>query len=449
MISELEYLRRYVSAVAEEASPVALLNYSLNTTMELLGTHAGFISVIDEESSYYTKAAAIGTGVAPGGTFPITEGLTGLILRARHPILISDFSSSTYPKQPGTVPTLSAALGVPVENSGTITSAYFIFHESPRTFSDHDIELCQLISEITAALMRSGVSRPPDQSTLGMDPAKRWYILGDAAKRINEKLDDVLTRSPGIATPRPLDSKSRQMIAESANEIMHLALAESLFLDCRRQGQISLLYATLSNFCGLIEERGLHVERTLAGAPYTLSSVTEMVLESTVRGVLTTIAGDPTTKWIRLGLIYETENVVVIIEADGCGGGSSSDAANYWRMGLNDAESQIRPVGGEVSIEVKSGWGTRIDILVPKNGASSRVPEIADLAAKNARLTNREREIARLVRDGYQDKEIAAMLSISPKTVEKHLGSVFRKTGVHSRTMLLKLMYDTADSHRW
>jgi DNA-binding NarL/FixJ family response regulator len=49
-------------------------------------------------------------------------------------------------------------------------------------------------------------------------------------------------------------------------------------------------------------------------------------------------------------------------------------------------------------------------------------------------LTRRESEALRLLADGLSDREIATRLGISPKTVEKHVGAVLRKTGTSSRT---------------
>lgn len=51
-------------------------------------------------------------------------------------------------------------------------------------------------------------------------------------------------------------------------------------------------------------------------------------------------------------------------------------------------------------------------------------------------LTDREREVRALVERGLPDKQIAAMLAISVKTVEKHVGAVLRKTGAPNRTVL-------------
>lgn len=50
-----------------------------------------------------------------------------------------------------------------------------------------------------------------------------------------------------------------------------------------------------------------------------------------------------------------------------------------------------------------------------------------------AGLTDREVEVVRLAARGLANKEIGARLYISPKTVQRHLESVFEKTGVRTR----------------
>ena len=54
-------------------------------------------------------------------------------------------------------------------------------------------------------------------------------------------------------------------------------------------------------------------------------------------------------------------------------------------------------------------------------------------------LTERERQVRSLMEQGLPDKLIAEQLVLSIKTVEKHAGSVLRKTGARNRTELAAL----------
>jgi len=47
-------------------------------------------------------------------------------------------------------------------------------------------------------------------------------------------------------------------------------------------------------------------------------------------------------------------------------------------------------------------------------------------------LTHREREILKLIAEGYKNKEIADDLCISVKTVEKHRANIMEKLGLHN-----------------
>jgi DNA-binding NarL/FixJ family response regulator len=48
------------------------------------------------------------------------------------------------------------------------------------------------------------------------------------------------------------------------------------------------------------------------------------------------------------------------------------------------------------------------------------------------RVTQREREVLKLVAEGYTNKEIADFLNISVKTVEKHRANIMKKIGLHN-----------------
>jgi DNA-binding NarL/FixJ family response regulator len=51
-------------------------------------------------------------------------------------------------------------------------------------------------------------------------------------------------------------------------------------------------------------------------------------------------------------------------------------------------------------------------------------------------ITQREREVLKLLGEGYQNKEIAELLFISVKTVEKHRANIMNKLGLHNAAAL-------------
>ena len=59
--------------------------------------------------------------------------------------------------------------------------------------------------------------------------------------------------------------------------------------------------------------------------------------------------------------------------------------------------------------------------------------EVASVDEDLDRLTEREREVMRLIARGYAYKEVASELFISIKTVETHVSSVLRKLQLSSR----------------
>ena len=50
-----------------------------------------------------------------------------------------------------------------------------------------------------------------------------------------------------------------------------------------------------------------------------------------------------------------------------------------------------------------------------------------------ASLTEREREVLRLVAEGRDNQEIAEALTISPSTVKNHVSSILEKLGLENR----------------
>ncbi|MET7329006.1 helix-turn-helix transcriptional regulator [Nonomuraea sp. NPDC005650] len=56
------------------------------------------------------------------------------------------------------------------------------------------------------------------------------------------------------------------------------------------------------------------------------------------------------------------------------------------------------------------------------------------------KLTAQQLQIARMVAEGATNREVAAQLFLSPRTVDHHLRNVFTRLGIRSRVELVRLL---------
>ncbi len=70
--------------------------------------------------------------------------------------------------------------------------------------------------------------------------------------------------------------------------------------------------------------------------------------------------------------------------------------------------------------------------------ARTEIARIAGRAPSGSGLTVTERRLAELVAEGRSNKEAAAALFVTPKTVETQLSRIYAKLGIHSRAELAR-----------
>jgi DNA-binding NarL/FixJ family response regulator len=85
----------------------------------------------------------------------------------------------------------------------------------------------------------------------------------------------------------------------------------------------------------------------------------------------------------------------------------------------------------ELSDEVDAGRFERqeVDAVLTAAGQAGRPPDVA----RPAGLTEREVDVLRLIARGHANKEVAAVLGISAKTVGHHIEHLYAKAGVRTR----------------
>ncbi|MBK9960921.1 MAG: hypothetical protein IPP06_06200 [Saprospiraceae bacterium] len=88
----------------------------------------------------------------------------------------------------------------------------------------------------------------------------------------------------------------------------------------------------------------------------------------------------------------------------------------------------------------------QVDLILVKSDTFQKIMQAKDLLRFNSvhlpELTRREKDILSLSAEGKMIKEMAAMLHISEKTIKTHLGNIFQKLGVRSRTEAIAWYYN-------
>ncbi len=136
----------------------------------------------------------------------------------------------------------------------------------------------------------------------------------------------------------------------------------------------------------------------------------------------------PDTKFLALSVSDAAEDVIGIIRA----GARGYVTKNISGPELLDAIARVA-VGDAVFSPRLAGF-----VL----DAFAGTIEIAQVDEDLDRLTEREREVMRLIARGYAYKEVAKELFISVKTVETHVSSVLRKLQLSSRHELTRWAND-------
>lgn len=132
----------------------------------------------------------------------------------------------------------------------------------------------------------------------------------------------------------------------------------------------------------------------------------------------------PGIKILVLTQYDDKENVFSVIEAGASGFISKTAASSELASGIRSVHrgnSFLSPSAAKILIE---------DYQLEANLRKERDPY--------KQLSDREREILKLLAEGYTTKKIADMLGISHKTVDGHKTNLMDKLDIHNRTDLVK-----------
>lgn len=116
-----------------------------------------------------------------------------------------------------------------------------------------------------------------------------------------------------------------------------------------------------------------------------------------------------------------------------------------WLRGRTSADpmagaNEIVVEAAGTPLRIGSTGATERGATILRLSAVATTDRTADLRARFA-LTPREAEVASWIAQGKSNRDVAAILSLSPRTIDKHLEVIFAKTGVENRTALAAMLF--------
>jgi DNA-binding NarL/FixJ family response regulator len=76
-------------------------------------------------------------------------------------------------------------------------------------------------------------------------------------------------------------------------------------------------------------------------------------------------------------------------------------------------------------------------VLKKRNGSRSKEISTMPRRAESRPITQREREVVKMIAEGYKNREIADELGISVKTIETHRANIMNKLALRNVAQLI------------
>jgi PAS domain S-box-containing protein len=248
-------------------------------------------------------------------------------------------------------------------------------------------------------------------------------------------------------------AKLQQTVSETIARLRHMVFElHPRILD--DQGLVAAIRAYLDGWTDLGAGSAFTITNRLTHEP---TGSTRLFLYRIVQEALNNARRHSEAASTTVSLTHRDGGFFVVIEDDGIGFDvSSARASMHGHSGLASMRERAEVAGGWCRTESRPGR-TTVEVWLPErlpDEAPVRLevsfdPTDAPLADTEGGvdpilldrgLSAREIEVARLLSLGHTNREIAASLYLSVRTIEHHRANVFRKLSVNSRAALVHEM---------
>ncbi|SNT10948.1 regulatory protein, luxR family [Asanoa hainanensis] len=375
--------------LAGELGSRPLLERILRRCTDLLECDAGSISSVDELAGTYRKEADVGVNCQSGRVFPLTEGMTGEVVRRRGPVRFDRYAEVAGGHLPDSDPARShGVIGVPIEWRGRIIGACVVFgRDDHRVFTEADADLLRGFARYAAVAMVNADSHEAaeERARLQAAGAERERLLVEVQGLLAKGLVDLtaeLDQAERYA-PERVTGYLRRARAEAENTMTAVRLSLGAAGHSPLEGR-TLEDALRAELGWAHRARGADVRLVVAGAPVPLDrGLAEHVL-SVAQEAVSNIVRHSGASTIRLGLVYNSAALTLLVQDDGQGFVLDSGDQRAG-VGLRRMVELTGSVGGSATVESVPGWGTSVRASFPYQRTASTDDERIEVLVVAAR----------------------------------------------------------------
>ncbi|GLB69116.1 LuxR C-terminal-related transcriptional regulator [Arthrobacter mangrovi] len=417
-------LRRMAHTIGHVEDDAAVLQAVLDSGLEIVHTGIGTISYADMIQQRYVLVASRGLSdeyVRGIETWKLHEGLAGQSFGLREPLAIEDLSAD-----PGVArdivhkEKLRGYACLPLMRGQRRLGILEVFSSRPRRFGLDDLAPLEVVGATAAALIESFLLKRDFQQLR----SERYRVISDWSVQAADEANRDLGR-----------------FAEAIR-------AEALLLA---DGSAAV---DLPGMAGRLKGLALEMERGIKAGIDVLPSIRDQLVPrlSARTGKEIAIRIDDWPASIPIDLAPRLVHVVDALAAPAAAAAESSALLVFGQRdgslcievhddreapsGLDrlatvagDARLSVRGLDGFIERAAEAGWSCGVRAVIPHASAGARLDA----------LTPRERQVLEAMELGQPNRELAAGLGMSAKTLQNHLTSIYKKLGVTSRGQAMRI----------
>lgn len=156
----------------------------------------------------------------------------------------------------------------------------------------------------------------------------------------------------------------------------------------------------------------------------------EMPITDGVAAIATASALYPDIRFVVLTVFDDDDRVFKAIKAGACGYLLKEESSDLLtELIINLSEGGTGPISPSIAYKI---------LQMMQN---SQRPVVQKTEANFFQLSEREMQILQLQSEGYEYREIASRIFLSPHTVKKHTKNIYQKLHVNSKAQALRIAY--------